>query len=151
MVKRKANIILVLLFAGCASSPDRYTEAIGLNNNNSALVVIYRTNVVYHSLNPQMPFFYLDGMLVGKLGTGDTISFRVTPGEHFISVKEPIMFMPGGVSGIVKGDFKIGETYFFRYSKEVSDVIVIPIPMGVITHDSTTLQRSTEKGFRERK
>jgi len=142
-------IVFVQLLAGCATTSNNYVDPKELTNENAASVTIYRTNVSYHSLNPEKPFFYVDDLYVGKLGTGDSIKFKVLPGEHSLSSKESMMFIPAGESGRVKGLFKAGEEYYFRYSKEFESAI--PVGTGFYMSNSTTLQPATKEGFNERK
>ena len=91
----------------------------------------------------------LDDKLVGKLGTGSSVTFNVKPGEHTLSSKESILFMPGRESGKLKGVFDVGKKYYFRYSKEYANVV--PTGTGYVMSDSTTLQPATEEGFKEKK
>lgn len=112
-----------LLLSACAAAP-RYVEPSGAAKN-LAHVYIYRTNVVFHSLNPERPFFYIDDKEVAKLGTGAYVVTRVTPGKHTVSVKESIMFLPGTESGKLEMDFVANEKYYIRYSKELSGVTMV--------------------------
>ena len=149
MLKILPLFLISLFLYGCASTGDKYIQPKHLNDTNSAQIIIYRTDVAYHSLNPEKPFFYLDDKFIGKLGTGDYISFNVAPGEHSLSTKNSILFMPGSENGRVKGQFKSGETYYFRYSKEY--VNVVPTGTGFIMSDSTTLQPASKTGFDQRR
>lgn len=149
MMNKLLIFALTLLLLSCASTSNKYIEPNNLNDENSALVTIYRTDVSYHSLNPEKPFFYLDNNLVGKLGTGDYVSFKVSPGEHSLTSKESILFVPSKESGNVKGLFKAKEIYYFRYSKEHKNTI--STGTGFFMTDSTTLQPVTESDFNERK
>jgi len=142
-------IIVLLSLFGCAATGGKYIEPKNLDNTNFSHITIYRTDVAYHSLNPENPFFYLDGKLVGKLGTGNSVTIKVAPGEHTLSSKESILFMPGSESGKLKGKFEAGKKYYFRYSKEFANVI--PIGTGFIMSDSTTLQPATKENFQEKK
>ena len=143
-------VLFVFMFvSGCATTSKDYIESKELNVGNSASVNIYRTDVAYHSLNPEKPFFYVDDMYIGKLGTGGIISIKLTPGEHILTSRESILFMPGGESGRVKGMFSAGEEYYFRYSKEFSSVV--PTGTGFYMSDSTTLQPANEAGYNEKK
>jgi len=69
-------------------------------------------------------------MEVGQLGTGMDVTTKVTAGRHVITVRESILFMPGGESGRIEYEFEGGKTYYLRYSKEFS---------GVTTTGSTTV------------
>jgi|WetSurSiteA1Bulk_404760.scaffolds.fasta_scaffold84469_1 hypothetical protein len=149
MRKVYSLIIFAQLLAGCATTPNSFVEPKNLTNENSAIVTIYRTNVKYHSSNPEKPFFYVDDLYVGKLGTGESISFKLLPGEHSLSYKESVFFMPLRESGKTKGVFKAGERYYFRYSKEFRSFV--PTGTGISTSDSTTFQPATEEEFNEKK
>ena len=148
MIKYLIVIVLLNLY-GCVSTADKYIESANLDNNNSSQVTIYRTNVAYHSLNPEAPFFYIDDKFVGKIHTGGSVNFKILSGEHTLSSKESVLFMPGRESGKLKGVFETGKHYYFRYSKELANVV--PTGSGFIMSDSTTLQPATEEGYKERK
>jgi len=148
-VKYSLVLFAFMFIAGCATTSKDYVEPKELNDGNSAIVNIYRTDVAYHSLNPEKPFFYVDDMYIGKLGTGGSISIKLTPGEHALSSRESILFLPAGESGSVKGTFSAGQKYYFRYSKEFTNVV--PTGTGFYMSDSTTLQPANEAGYKEKK
>lgn len=86
----------------------------------TATITLYRTRVAFHSLNLERPFFYIDGQKVGQLGTGDSLSVPVAPGEHVVTVKESMLFMPTFEVGRIELNAGAGETYYIRYSMEFS-------------------------------
>ncbi len=86
-------LFIAVFIGGCASSPT-YEVLNEWDKSKLAKVYIYRTDVSFHSLNPEKPFFYFDGKSVGKLGTGQFLTFEALEGTHDVTVKEPILFMP---------------------------------------------------------
>ena len=136
--------IIIIFFTGCAST-EKYVADNTLSESNSSIVYIYRTDVAYHSLDPEKPFFFLDGKLVGKLGTGEFVRFLVTSGEHYVSSKESFLFTPNSESGNVKGEFEPGKTYYFRYSKDFANMY--GTAMGFVMSDRSSLKPSTNQRF----
>ncbi len=111
----------IALAAGCATGP-KYEVSQEWDQATLASVTIYRTKTFYHSANPERPFFYIDGLLVGKLGTGQDITTKVVAGKHIITVRESLLFMPAYENGRVEGEFEAGKSYYLRYSKEFSGI-----------------------------
>ena len=144
---RNLLLLILIVLTGCAST-DAYKSPASLNENNSATVYLYRTDVTYHSLNPERPFFYLDGKLVAKLGTGNSVKFYLKPGEHVLTSKESIMFLPGSESGRISGLFESGKTYYFRYSKEFSNISSIGV--GFVMSDTSSLKLATKQQFMDK-
>ena len=116
-------ILSVILLYGCGSA-NYYVKPAGLSQEKIATLHFYRTNVKFHSLNPERPFFYINKKLVAKLGTGQAKTIEVQAGEHRISVKEPIAFMPAYESDAFSYTFEGGKDYYIRYSKEFGGVSV---------------------------
>ncbi|MBN8446149.1 MAG: DUF2846 domain-containing protein [Gammaproteobacteria bacterium] len=141
---RNLLFLCLLCIAGCAST-EKYQSPEGLNLSNSARVFLYRTAVLYHSANPEQPFFYLNNKLVGNLGTGSFVTFYVKPGQHVLTSKESILFMPSNESGKISGQFEAGKTYYFRYSKDF--VSVTGLGSGFVMSDSSSLTIATEQQF----
>ena len=108
---------------GCASSP--YQILPEWDKDRLATVSIYRTKTFFHSANPERPYFYIDDRKVGTLGTGMALTTKVESGKHFISVREPILFMPAFESERLEHDFETGKEYFIRYSKDFSGIALI--------------------------
>lgn len=68
MINKFLILTLPLLMFGCAStSKNNYAEHDGLNNQNPAKIIIYRTDVAYHSMNPEKPFFIWPISLLASL------------------------------------------------------------------------------------
>ncbi len=137
--------IITFLVSGCASK-NMYKPSAEWNKTTLAKVHVYRTTTFYHSLNPEKPFFYIDGAKIGKLGTGDAISIDVLAGPHTISVKEPIMFMPAYESGSINFEAVASKEYFIRYSKEFSGIIVTG-GTSVVTTDDSSIQMSDKSSY----
>jgi hypothetical protein len=137
-------LIITLLFTGCAST-EKYVADNGLSETNSSTVYIYRTDLAYRSLDPEKPFFFLDGKLVGKLGTGEFVRFLVSSGNHSVSSKESFLFTPSSESGNVKGEFESGKTYYFRYSKDFARMS--GTGAGFVMSDTSSLKPATNQNF----
>lgn len=117
-------LVSVLVLSGC-SSTKKYVVPTSSTTGELSTVHIYRTDVALHSLNPEKPFFFIDGKEVAKLGTGQAKSTKVTPGPHIITVREPLLFTPSYENGRIEHTFEAGQEYFVRYSKEFGSVIPI--------------------------
>jgi hypothetical protein len=87
-----------------------------LNAANAASIYIYRTQQSFHSLNPEKPYFYIDGQHVANLGTGETTLRLVPPGPHRISGRGTFMFAPAGELGGIDIVTEAGKAYYIRYS-----------------------------------
>ncbi|GAA6170314.1 hypothetical protein NBRC116591_41290 [Sessilibacter corallicola] len=72
--------------------------------------------------NPEIPFIYLDDKVAAKLRVGESKVIQVRPGKYRFSVREPFLFMPGYESGSFTHEFRAGETYYVRYSKNFGGV-----------------------------
>ena len=94
-------------------------------------------------------YFYIDGKHAGKLGTGQSISTAVISGNHTISVKEPILFMPAYENGSLNFKAEPNKEYYIRYSKDFSGISFAG-PVVTTTH-STTLQFTNKDYYLERK
>ena len=140
--------ILSILVSGCANAPN-YSISPDWNKSKLAKIHVYRTNLSFHSLNPEKPFFYLDGKKIGKLGTGQTISIDVLPGKHTITAKEPLMFMPSYESGKIEIVAEENKVYYVRYSKDFSGIIVSG--NNVNATGKTSIQLANEEYYLQRK
>ena len=136
--------IIVIILTGCASTTNYVVDS-AMDESNSSVVYVYRTDVAYNSMNPEKPFFFLDEQLVGKLGTGQFVRFYVSPGLHEVSSKESFFFSPGSESGKIKGEFKAGDTYYFRYSKDFSNMYGTGV--GFVMSDTSSLRPATKSSF----
>ena len=123
VIMRTILILSVIFLYGCGGG-NHYVKPSGLSQEKIATLHFYRTNVKFHSLNPKKPFFYIDKQLITKLGTGQAKTIEVQAGEHRISVKEPIAFMPAYESDAFFYTFEGGKDYYIRYSKDFGSVSI---------------------------
>jgi len=145
------TLVTLLFLTSCASIAGKsYIEPASLNNENSAYIAIYRTKVAYHSLNPEKPFFYLDGLFLGKIGTGQYIIIRVNSGEHVLTSRESFMFFPASESGRVAGNFEAGKKYYLRYSKDLTSMFPVSSSSFYMS-DRTSLMPASEEWFNKKK
>jgi len=140
-------LVSVVFVSGCSSTPT-YKVSLGANLSSLGELHLYRTNVRYHSLNPEKPFFYIDGKFVGKMGTGDSISIKVEPGNHIISVKDSIFFMPSTEKGNIGLKVDEKQNYYIRYSKEMTGTMFTV--NGATTFDRTTFMVVNKNMFEKR-
>jgi len=115
----KIFIALFIAFSviSCATT-EQYQVPEGFDPSKLTTLNFYRTNVAFHSLNPEKPFIYLNDKVVAKLGTGQNKVVKVPAGNYRLSVRQPIMFMPGHESDSFEYDFEAGKEYYIRYSME---------------------------------
>lgn len=137
-----------IFLSGCSSTP-KYIISSEWDEANLSELYIYRTNTAYHSLNPEKPFFYIDGKEIGKLGTGQSIYTKITSGNHVITAKEPILFMPAYENGSLQFKVEPNKKYYIRYSKDFSGISIVG--PTVVSTDSTTLQMANKEYFQKRK
>ena len=136
---RPAAIAFAVALSGCASPPSgSNTLPADLSATPSAASVlsspagecpvwVYRTQSSFHKLSPSLPFIFVNGAEISKIGIGQTFCLNLAPGKYQVSSREPLLYMPGPVSGTVTLDVKAGEpAQYIRYSKELGAVI----PMG---------------------
>lgn len=137
-------IIWVLLTAGCAST-EKYEGNLNLPPSEVATINFYRTKTLFRISDPEAPFIYLDGKVAAKLRVGQSKTIQVHPGTYKLSVREPILFMPSYESGSFEYEFKAGEIYYVRYSKDFSGVYSTtnsPVVTG-----SSTFQLTTKENY----
>jgi hypothetical protein len=119
-----SSATLAATLSSCATQQSGLPRDPNLTNENSATVVVYRPNTSFHRLDPELPFLYVNGQQVGKLAINSAIEIRVPVGEHALSMKEPLLFMPAYESRKVALKAEPGKTYFVRYSRELAGVIL---------------------------
>ena len=116
-------VTLAATLSSCATQQAGLPRDPNLTNENSATVVVYRPHTRFHRANPELPFLYVNGQQVGKLAINSAIEIRVPVGEHALSMKEPVLFMPAYDSRQLALKAEPGKTYFVRYSREYGGVI----------------------------
>jgi len=144
---RKILIFIAFLISGCATT-DKYVLEPG-NTDELATLYIYRTDTSFHSLNPELPYIYIADKVAAKLGTGEFKVIKVLPGKHRLSVRQPIMFMPGTESDSFEYDFKAGETYYVRYSMEFGGAA--PVENTISVYGSSNFGLTNRENYEARK
>lgn len=134
------TILIILNACQTASAPQDPSLAL----DNAALIYIYRTQRSFHSLNPEKPYFYIDGEHVANLGTGQTAQRLVPPGQHRISVRGTFMFAPAGEIGGIDIVTEVGKTYYIRYSHDFGGAF------GTMINSTHSLQVVDAAAFNER-
>jgi hypothetical protein len=154
---QKFLVIVSFLLVSCATTPLQLPpdtsstptlSQIKSSAYNACPVWIYRTDTFYHSGNPEKPFVYVNELQVGGLGVANTMCLNLPPGKYQVSIREPIMFMPGSTSGAITVDSKNGEVVYIRYSKEMTGVFVVGTSAG--TTSRTSLKFSDRKSWMAR-
>lgn len=160
LTRKITSLLLATVFslAACATSPPALPPDISATPSLSEItsgtdrncpVWIYRTNTFYHSGNPEKPFVFVNELQVGGLGVSNTMCLNLKPGIYQVSIKEPIMFMPGPTSGALTVEPKNGEVIYIRYSKEMGGVFVVGAAAG--TTSKTSLSLSDRESWMARK
>lgn len=152
------NSFFVYLIAGCAIAPSALPldvsatpSLVDLKNSDEKAcpVWVYRTDTFYHSANPEWPFVYVNELKVDGLGVARTMCLNLKPGKYQISIKEPIMFMPGPTSGAITVEPKAGGTIYIRYSKEMAGIFAVGATVG--TTSKTSLSFSDRESWMARR
>jgi tetratricopeptide (TPR) repeat protein len=87
------------LLAGACANHKPFVMEQGVDNKDTARVIIYRPDNPYHRFNPESPFLYVDDMYVGKLANKSERSINLMEGKHY------------------RFTFKKGRTYYIEYSE----------------------------------
>lgn len=144
---RKILILMALLISGCATT-DNFVLKSG-HADELATLYIYRTDTSFHSLNPELPYIYIGDKVAAKLGTGESKVVKVLPGKHRLSIRQPIMFMPGTESDSFEYDFKTGESYYVRYSMEFGGAT--PVGNTISIYGSSNFGLTNKENYEARK
>jgi len=107
-----AVVLLLALSAACASTTPEPVDP-ALDNTNSALLYLYRSQDQYSYLD--QPAFYLDGQPIGTVERGGVIVRRIIPGLHRLSLRRPFFDEAAAFSTLMAA----GRIYYIRFG--VSD------------------------------
>ena len=138
----------ILIGSGCATTDEYYLNP-DLIEDELATLYLYRTKTFFHSLNPEKPFIYLDDKMVAKLGTGMAKVIRIRAGQHKMSVRQPILFMPSFESDSFEYYFEAGKDYYIRYSMEFAGGTVVGNIVSI--HGSSSFALTTKENYESRK
>lgn len=143
-------MLLPLALAACAVAPASTPPAAqlaGVQSPSAACIVhVYRNQTSYHSLNPEKPFLYVGEERAGTLGVGQTQCLRLAPGKYLLSIRQPVLFMPGITSDRLEIEVQQGTPLYVRYAKEFRAVT----GTGQMSSNSR-LQLASEEEWRLRK
>ncbi|WCN13646.1 DUF2846 domain-containing protein [Marinomonas mediterranea] len=117
-------IAFFILLSGCAST-NKFVLDSKIDPEDLATLYVYRTDASFHSFNPEKPYIYLGDKVIAKLGTGQFKRVVIPAGNQRLSVRQPIMFMPGTESDSFKYSFESGKTYYLRYNFSFNDATFI--------------------------
>lgn len=143
--------LLILFISGCTSTPT-YKISPKWDENKTAKIHIYRADIAFHSLNPEKPFFYIDDMYIGKLGTGHAISIDVLAGKHTITVKAPFLFMPSYEKVRIEIEAVESNEYFVRYAETFSGkYLTCPGSSAIIPTNQTSILLVNKECYLQKK
>ncbi len=135
--------IILSSFLGCASAKltSQFSEPTSIKNK--AIVYIYRLNTSIHSLNPDIPVFYLNRKEVGPLNIGGYYAQYVDEGPVEINYKENGFLWLGYLfpSKKIKIEAKSGKSYFVKYEVALMGTFFdfVPAEFGVSDIQRTKL------------
>ena len=121
-LKHLSSLLFFIFIAGCATT-ERYALPQDADASSLASIYLYRTNTLFHSLNPEKPYIYLDDKVIATLGTGETEFLKVPAGKYRLSVRQPLLFMPSNESDSFEAEFEAGESYYIRYALDFDEVV----------------------------
>jgi hypothetical protein len=137
------SFIFVIALAGCTSAPPlthsnlsatQQIDALRLAPNGPCPVWIYRNKTLFHALNPEQPYVFVNDLKIDTLSIGQTYCLNLAPGRYQIAIKEPILFMPAFTAGSVVVEISEGSTQYLRYSKEFGGIIPTGAGVGVTSN-----------------
>lgn len=98
---------------------------------NKAVVYLYRLNTYIHSLNPDIPMFYLNDRKIGPLHIGGYYAQEVDAGPLEISFSDPFLGLRLWRSGRkVKINVEAGRSYFVKYEVAMIGMYFDQVPPG---------------------
>lgn len=115
-------IYLILLCVGSgltACNTPNYAVPTNVPHEQLSKLVVYRKYIESQANNPENPAVYIDDKIVGQLIPGGHVEALVAPGEHIITIKEPVLYLPVKESGRLKINFESQENYFLRYQNQI--------------------------------
>lgn len=135
--------VLSILMLGCASARLTTGFAELKSDNKKATIYIYRLDTSIHSLNPDIPVFYLNGKEVGPLNIGGYYAQQVDEGTVEINYKENGFLWLGYLfpSKKIKVVAKAGKSYFVKYEVALMGTFFdfVPHEFGIQDIRSTKL------------
>lgn len=140
--------LLIVIISGCATT-EKYVVDPNYSDQDLSTLIIYRTKTAFHSLNPELPFIYIDEAVAAKLSVGAYKTVKVPPGKHRLSVRQSILFMPGSESDSFEHVFEPGQTYYLRYSMDFGGAV--PIGNSVSVYGSSRFGLTSKENFEQRK
>jgi hypothetical protein len=112
-------VVVAALTGGCAYPKKTKLFEPGILRPEKSRVYLYRTKTQIHSVNPDVPKFYVGDRLIGRLLIGGYYLVEVDPGEHEIYYKVPLFGITfPWKSGKLKVQLKPGETAYVKFAVE---------------------------------
>lgn len=121
----KYIVLMLLVLAGCAypTKKDAYRPV--APDKGMAVIYLYRTPTSIHSGNPDVPRFYVNDNLIGKLSIGGYYRILVKPGPVKVTNKSSFLGLPlpWSIGGV---EFKAEEnkTYFVKYAVDMNPIFI---------------------------
>lgn len=140
----KYFLLISLFLTGCAYP--RYTSSYSPQtvNKEKAHVYIYRTKTSIDSMNPDIPRFFVNDKLLGKLGIGGYYFTEVDPGEVDVAYYDSLFGIPMAFhKKHLKFKAESGQKYFVKFSIEsvmrITEFKQVPQSQGEVEIESTVL------------
>lgn len=106
-----AALVLASLLTACASN-----SVPPLGEGRPGTLVIYQP-LSSHS-DARLPFIYVDGFQLGRMGIGEVKTVALAPGSHRVSLREPLLYWPGQESAVTDVSISAGKTSYVRFLRK---------------------------------
>ena len=145
----KVILLLFYLFifslVGCAYPKKTTPFEFAPIEKDQAIIYLYRLPTSIHSVNPDVPRFYINDKTVGKLVIGGYYVIRVQPGESDISIRNSFLGIPlPWKSQRIRFNVLPGQPVYVKY--EVTFLLspeihfsVVPVQIGSVEIQQTRL------------
>ncbi|MES2770113.1 MAG: DUF2846 domain-containing protein [Bdellovibrionota bacterium] len=123
--------LLILVLSSCAYPKKTTPFILEKPNSDKATVYLYRTYTQADSLNPDVPWFYINDNKIGKLSLGGYYVQQIDPGEATVYYKDSAFGRPLPWKGLkIKFPVKANESYYVKFSIEglnrKTDLLLVP-------------------------
>lgn len=106
-----APLLLSALLGGCVS-----TSLPPLAEGRPGTLVVYQP--LSSNSDARLPFITVDGYNLGRMGIGDVKTVALSPGEHHVGLREPLLFWPGQESSATDVTISAGKTSYIRFIRK---------------------------------
>lgn len=121
----KIVILMLLILSGCAYPTKKEAYRAAAPDKGMAVVYLYRTPTTIHGGNPDVPRFYVNDNLIGKLSIGGYYRILVKPGAVKLTNKGSFLGLPLPWSiGGVELTAEENKTYFVKYAVDMNPIFI---------------------------